>query len=348
MSANWMANIPNNDLQLKDITMPGSHDAGVSRVHNANKLAGWVVGASGYVCQEYDIAGQLNAGSRFFDVRFSMKDNVPTTVHETAGSGGWGESAQSIFAAIKAHLDANSQEFVIVRVSHTDATTAAAVYRAQAQHLGKRAFKCHPITKLALAQIRRMRGKAIVAYASDAIETPNPLEGQVRFGKADKEGRHGIVTCGEFANSNDIALINYKQLKRTNEHRGLNNATCNGHSQDDHLFMIYWQMTGGDVRTNTTRGGNPPDNLANLNTGRGTHYNLAFLMRWLEGNVAGSATHTHLINDSTQAYPTPDVNRCAWAPNVVNLDFVNAEVCAKIIEFNEQKLRAAGKWNVVG
>jgi hypothetical protein len=338
-----MASIPNNNLLLKEITMPGSHDAGVSRVHGSNKLAGWVVGKSGYVCQEYDIAGQLNAGSRFFDVRFSMKSGVPTTVHATAGSGGWGESAESIFKAIKAHLDTNDQEIVIVRVSHTDATAGAAVYREQLKHLGARAHACPPQTNLAMQKLEDLRGKVIVAYASDAIASPRSSDGQIRFGKASKESRLGIVTCGEYANSNDMALINYKQLKRTNEHR---EGKCNDHSGDDHLFMLYWQMTGGDVGTNTTKGGDLPDDPGSLVKANGTHYNLPFLLKWLNGDVAGSATHGHTFSsNSTQSYPKPDVNRCEWVPNVINLDFVNAEVCSRIIAFNEAKLRAAGKWD---
>src|SRR4051812_43007517 len=152
----WMAAIPNNSLELRHITMPGSHDAGVSLAHNSSK--GVWVPASWYICQGQDIAGQLNSGARFFDIRFAMKNGVATTVHESAGSGGWGESAASIFSAITQHLRANNQEIIIVRVSHTDAQTAQAVYATQITRINQaRYLRTNTLRNLATAPIRLLR-----------------------------------------------------------------------------------------------------------------------------------------------------------------------------------------------
>jgi hypothetical protein len=345
----WIGQIPNDNLTLRDITMPSSHDAGVSHVHNANRNAGWAVGSGGYICQTYDIAGQLNCGARFFDVRFDMRNGVPTTTHETAGSGGWGENAASIFTAIDAHLTAHTREIIIVRVSHTDAEAGRAVYSAQETALHpSRSYVTGMRRNISTVPIGQLRGKAIIAYDSGALQVTNPLKGQHRFGKASNAERGGIVTCGEFPNSNDMAIIDYKSAKRIDEHR---NQNCNGHSHGDHLFMLYWQMTGGNVENNTTAGGNPPS-VANpaptaLAANNGTHYNLRYLMgAVLWGLKAGqNATHVHTGRaNSVVAYPPGGANRYLWAPNIINLDFVNDDVCDQVIHFNRRKLQFAGRW----
>lgn len=348
----WMANIANDDIRLRQITMPGSHDAGVSLVHNSNKLAGWVVGSGGYICQRFDIAGQLNAGARFFDIRFDMKNGVATTVHETAGSGGWGESADSIFQAINAHLIANNREFIIVRVSHTNARTGAAVFaRQQARLAVARTYTAGVQNNLANMQIRAFRGKAIIAYASDAIANPNPNVGQIRFGKASNAGRGGIVTCGEYPNSSDMNLIRYKSVKRINEHR-LFQCSAHGGGHRNHLFQLYWQMTGGNVQANTEAGVTAlvpipayPGPTPAFRADCGTHYNLTYLIRCILSGGAGgtNVTHSHFgRRDSVQQIPAADLNRCEWVPNIINMDFVNDDVCDRIITFNRACLAAAG------
>lgn len=392
----WMATIPNNGLTLKELTLPASHDAGVSDVHNDSKNLGTLIDAGRYICQSQDIAGQLNSGARFFDLRFSMKTSgnglrvlagvsqamamtmplggpatgsgtglgewdtgTATTVHETAGSGGWGETAQSVFKAIDAHLRVNTQEIVIVRVSHTDSTAGAEVVKQQQACLAATRTYTGPAGQnLANVPIRSLRGKAIVAYASDALAAPDPTHGTFRFGKASSAGRVGIVTCGEFPNSDDMALIFYKSVKRTNEHRRNAGQSCNSHTPlaaNDHLFMLYWQMTGGIVRDNTLRGGGPvavaaatPRPALGVDSGNGTHYNLSWLLATLEGSVPGNSTHGHTFKaDSTQARPLADLHRYRWVPNLINLDFVNDAVCAAIIAFNQRSLTDAGQWIVV-
>jgi hypothetical protein len=201
-----------------------------------------------------------------------------------------------------------------------------------------------------------------VAYASDAIAAPNSANGQIRFGKADNVNRNGIVTCGEYPNSDDMSLIQYKSIKRTNEHR---THGCNAHQAAhvrDHLFHLYYQMTGGNIRANTRNGitahnpipAFPAPNAAHLGAApafradRGTHWNLAHLLYALAGRVAGNVTHYHFGRaDGVQANPPRETNRYRWVPNIINLDFIEDDVCNNIIRFNEWSIRHAGLWNNV-
>jgi hypothetical protein len=109
--------------------------------------------------------------------------------------------------------------------------------------------------------------------------------------------------------------------------------------------MLYWQSTGGNVRTNTTRGGDPPQNAPGaLNRFGGTHANLTFMLRWLQGQIGGNVSHGF----HREAYPFGiDNNRYHWVPNVINLDFVSDAVCDRIIAFNQANITAAGQWRNV-
>src|SRR3954470_2776641 len=101
--ADWMTGFTSRgDLTLCDITFPGSHDAGLSEAPNCFIPMSLKVGKHDTICHSYDVAGQLNAGSRAFDIRLRLKDGVPTTYHSegvanVVGIGGWGQAAPSIF-----------------------------------------------------------------------------------------------------------------------------------------------------------------------------------------------------------------------------------------------------------
>jgi hypothetical protein len=57
----------------------------------------------------------------------------------------------------------------------------------------------------------------------------------------------GLMTCGEYANTADLEkMIEHKkkgQRVRTEQHKA--------HTGADHLGMIYWQLTGGNIAQNT-------------------------------------------------------------------------------------------------
>lgn len=341
---NWMTTI-HDQTRVRHITVPGSHDAGVSKVCNAAK--GLISGLSpgSYICQEFDIAGQLAAGARFFDIRFGIRNDEATTEHQKLGFGGWGEDATSIFQSIDAFLAANTKEFVMLRISHTNEAAGLKVFQAQQAKLNiARTFRPTTQVNIANTRIGELRGKAVVAYAKDAIEEPDSTIGQIRFGKTSKDSRAGLVTCSKFPESNDMALINYKSAKRTAEHRALGCNHGTGATSPDHLFMLYWQMTGGNVETNTKSGAAHSASAEQARTcdaTKGTHYNLRYLLKsFLVGELSGqSVTHRHITGDSVQPYPPRDNNRFKWVPNIINLDFLNEELCMQIAEFTFRNLR---------
>jgi hypothetical protein len=105
------------DLTLRQICIPGSHDAGMSE---------WVRGTSGSthcntLTQTDAIFGQLRSGARYFDIRPTITAKEYRTGHYSPIVGFWqganGQSIQSIIEDVKAYT-ANNKELIILKLSH--------------------------------------------------------------------------------------------------------------------------------------------------------------------------------------------------------------------------------------
>jgi len=127
---------PYHHLPLNEVVIPGAHDAGI------------YVGDRRFVkTQGINIAGQANAGCRFFDMRIAtqregkgsaatyshkayhlgdalvgksaVKDKVGITSHQSVSSrgGGWGDSLENMLRQAAAFVDANGSEFLILKFS---------------------------------------------------------------------------------------------------------------------------------------------------------------------------------------------------------------------------------------
>jgi 1-phosphatidylinositol phosphodiesterase len=102
-SKNWMGQLDMGpDMTLAAITMPGSHDTGTWDATRASK------------CQSFDIAGQLNRGIRWLDLRLAVSGNDLRIWHGSEAQGVY--LAADILPAIKTFLAENPTEVVIVSV----------------------------------------------------------------------------------------------------------------------------------------------------------------------------------------------------------------------------------------
>lgn len=105
---------------LRQICIPGSHDAGMSELNGSTAFATH----DNTLTQTTDILGQLSAGSRYFDIRPVISGGQYFTGHyskisELDGSwqGGNGQSIDAIVSNINAYT-ASSSELVILSLSH--------------------------------------------------------------------------------------------------------------------------------------------------------------------------------------------------------------------------------------
>jgi hypothetical protein len=116
----WMSNILPviGDRKLRYISMPGSHDAGMSQMNGGTAL----VTASNVLTQRFGIGDQLRKGSRYFDVRpvqgnggeyLTGHYNWPDSPHLGAN----GQTLQEIVDQIN-NFTATNPELIILYLSH--------------------------------------------------------------------------------------------------------------------------------------------------------------------------------------------------------------------------------------
>lgn len=103
---------------LRNIVMPGSHDAGMYTAQNCTPV---VDSAGRTVTQTNDFTGQLNAGIRYFDIRplYVLSSNSFVTYHKTAHLGCEGGNLTDILNQVAKFVSQNN-ELVILKISHED------------------------------------------------------------------------------------------------------------------------------------------------------------------------------------------------------------------------------------
>ena len=290
---NWMSLMDDN-TPLWQVTMPGSHDAGVFTDHS--------VGGSLTKCQGLDLKGQLNAGSRFFDLRAyqsgfgggaQMKFGhfaepgigkiQPFRGRAVGGHFGGGVGAE--LTKIAQWLQTHPSETVILRFSHI--AHAGQVMNAVTSTPGLNLYR--GAGNIANATLGSLRGQVIACFDKhDFSGSLNSAAGIVPFQKYKSNAKggvstNGLVTCGAYANKKDLDKVVSKQKKHYMNH-------THHDRKDEHLLVIYWQQTGGNVEKNTRAG---------------THAELGAFLQTLVGGPK---------------------------PNVILHDFVNIITCKTIVE----------------
>lgn len=109
---------------LKDIVIPGSHDAGMSVLTATGGQQKGTINACNTLTQQLVIEQQLMQGIRMFDLRVGTYNESLYTKHAAADcmadaiGGGYGEPLKTVSLAIKQFLKNNSEEIVLVSFSH--------------------------------------------------------------------------------------------------------------------------------------------------------------------------------------------------------------------------------------
>lgn len=120
---NWMqTNLGTiGSLTLQKLSMPGSHDAGMSRITGGTAFGN----ACNSLTQTQDIAGQLASGSRYFDIRPIITAGNFGTGHYTGDAavlntfqGANGQPMSEIISQINA-FTAKYNELIIINLSHS-------------------------------------------------------------------------------------------------------------------------------------------------------------------------------------------------------------------------------------
>ena len=239
--ARWMEDTlfpAKGNLTLKDIVIPGSHDAGMSALNGTGGTQGGSINTCNTLTQKQNIGKQLNAGIRMFDLRVGSFKNSIYTKHSSsdcmadAMGGGYGERFKDILDSVKTFLDRNKKEFIILTFSHFCATEAPTHKVADSiiRALGKEHIYNNQSKDISQIKLNDLAGKVIVTFegyaSADKLIDSNSM--------ADK-GKTFLNFRRAYAATNQInRLLAREELFFTSMKNGVNK---------NDLIRLDWQLT---------------------------------------------------------------------------------------------------------
>ncbi|NWD66425.1 hypothetical protein HX870_02160 [Pseudomonas gingeri] len=289
-------------VTLNDVVMPGSHDAGMCKTESSGSLGG---GGSSAETQRLSIVEQLNAGSRYFDLRVHRRANGDYHFghfsNDSNSLGAFGERVEVVLDGIKSFLQTNAKECVILKWSHTgDLINMNSLLAVIKNRLGNAFYQApNPGGVLARKRLADFAGHALCVFDTDfagQLQADPKLyayhdvaDGATR-GDANQTASKaaGLTVYDRYANNVDAGVVVTDQ-----QHK----LVTNGGQGNSFLFVLSWFATGAV--------GNTLDIQALAHT---LHPRLAQFLQKCKGGLR---------------------------PNVVYLDFIEQDLCSLIIELND-------------
>jgi len=157
---------------LKDIVLPGAHDAGMSVLSGTGGSQSGTINECNTLTQTLNISSQLGAGIRMFDLRVGTLGGVLYTKHcssdcmSDAIGGGYGEKLSTLLDAIREFLQKNKGEIVLLTFSHfcEKETPVAVLADSIITRLGRSIIYQHKEGGLAAVPLKQLAGKVIVTF----------------------------------------------------------------------------------------------------------------------------------------------------------------------------------------
>jgi len=239
--ARWMEDTlfpAKGNLTLKDIVIPGSHDAGMSALNGTGGQHASSINPCNTLTQKQNIGKQLHAGIRMFDLRVGLSKNSIYTKHSSsdcmadAMGGGYGERFKDILDSIKTFLDRNKKEFIILTFSHFCPKEASASKVADSifQALGKDHIYNNQSKSIDHIKLNELAGKVIVTFEQYA----NP-DNLIDSNSMATKGKTFLNIRRAYAATNQInRLLSTEELFFTSMKNGVNG---------NDLIRLDWQLT---------------------------------------------------------------------------------------------------------
>ena len=328
-TAKWMADIPDG-TPVGRVFMPASHDAGMVEGHESHAIPDGLGIEGLFLNHDLTIGGQLAAGSRWFDLRPELHDGRILSVHRTDNDlarkylggavGGCGEDYEQIFVEAVEFLKANPSEAVVFDIGpwcQTDDREEAA--------------RCKDAVLKMMADFDAMcEGGLFFRWTSQepcpsinalpiglargkiiallADTAPDPASGF--FSKAGALGQSGTFhSIGGYANSDDLETMWADQFAKWER--------CAANHPDPTVctysmsWTLTWQFDVLDLH--------------------GSNRNLA------------ARANPHLGTGLEEG-----VTRFGYPHGRVNLDYISASLCRKVIAYNFAEVWTAHPLNPSG
>ncbi|KAA8615560.1 PLCXc domain containing protein [Pyrenophora tritici-repentis] len=232
---------------LKHICMPGSHDAGMGAFHPGTIGAHFANTQTQYL----DFAGQLKAGSRYFDLRPVISRGDWVTGHYSSVGDIWlGGNGQSLSEIIQQINDFTSkyQELIIINLSHTLDTDNAYKELSQAQwnalFTTLQAIKNRHI--VANPGNTDFSNSRLADFITDraAVLIVAELPDGITLGSFANQGFYSttrnLPTYNEYSNSNNLASMKTDQIAKLKANR---NIVASNTERKDVFHIFSWTLT---------------------------------------------------------------------------------------------------------
>ena len=308
---------------LREICMPGSHDAGMGKITWSDHIPEFLV--SDFTrTQTFEIYYQLDSGSRYLDVRPHLSEGRHWTGHYMGKLGARGQSMESIVDDIN-RFTATNAELIVVNLSHdTQCDDEFRHYNRDEWHsllqqlLGLNRLFILPadsgattLLDLKLADLIGGGRAAVVVV----IEPNDPLD----LGEFAGRGFYPPALFGvfnSFANTDDCVRLREDQLRKLAAHGAAAALAAEQHG-DKSLFLLSWTLTQ-----------QKPDGPEFVEYWRDPAKAVENLLPWLR-KLKAIRVMAYSANKSLMVDLLPHVGREAF-PNILYVDFIETRDCAAL------------------
>jgi hypothetical protein len=330
--ASWMQDLfhpKRADLSLKDIVIPGSHDAGMSVLSGTGGQMKGAINSCNTLTQHLPIRSQLQEGIRMFDLRIGMFEKALYTKHaqsdcdEDAVGAGYGEKFSDVLEGVRSFLDENKMETVILNFSHfcdADVPTAS-IADTLIDRLGAHLYR-HSDKKLHELKLKDLAGKVIVvfeqrAYHNGAIDSCTIADASGAF----------INYRRKYAATNDIQKMLAAQ-------QAFFNSMKDG-VKDNDLVRLDWQLTQSGQEAALICNGYQPDKTGALVSGV---ILLANALKKNETILDLSAKGNRLLLPSLSEWIANGTINPRNKPNILYVDVAGSWITDYCIDLNNSPL----------
>lgn len=226
-------------LTLKDIVIPGAHDAGMSVLSATGGIQRSTINECNTLTQLYPVGQQLEMGIRMFDLRVGILNEKLYTKHcssncmEEAIGGGYGESLPAIVNSLRSFLEKHSKEFILISFTHFCDKEISAPQLGEwlRDSLGKEwIFDPSPYKNIGEIPLHQLSGKVLLAF-----ENYNAAALRVSSCSFDSSSNTFVNFNRAYAATNNAKTLVAREKQFFNQ--------LNNHVNANDLVRLDWQLT---------------------------------------------------------------------------------------------------------
>lgn len=244
-NSRWMENllVRRPTVRLNDITIPGSHDAGMYTVRET-----WKCSNEDVQTQDDPFLKQLKSGSRYFDVRVWFYNNDFYTYHgeDHVGMfiGGEGGKLEDILHDVNTFIESyGPKETIILKFSHTYSNVDKWKLLSYILDNCKYAYKTSSIGNFAELPLSTTQGKVLLVFDNGEFsQYIDPIRGVLPY-RNWNNCEYGFKVFDEYTGTSKYNVMVYGDAS-DNKVGQLEHLQQYGGYGQSFLFLFSWTLTG--------------------------------------------------------------------------------------------------------